>query len=263
MQFQLCHFRCVIAGATSVCRSAFVSELLSNRRRLSQYHARHRSVGLIDLMMLRTLIIAIFAGAIPATADHLECPRYQQIVNTCVSQHLSYITSDVTKTALQSVKEITDPTFLIIDHDFDAICKDSDHLKMYFECLFTNLTECLEDLNKTDINLPFPDIIAKGVYDLCAKKEDINGSCVAQVRVDVEKCFGESTAMGEEQCSLQERLVQCTEDFTGDCQGGPYVYNYVKASKPQVCGTAAGARMVATMFTTLLALLAAVVVPVI
>ena len=46
------------------------------------------------------------------------------------------------------------------------------HLKMYFDCVFSNLTTCLQAANSSQMNgLPDPGTISKGIVDMCNSRD--------------------------------------------------------------------------------------------
>ena len=101
------------------------------------------------------------------TMRHVFCRRFRETI--AMKMYMNTVCGSLSETLFLMV-------YLQLSYQHQVcVCgcfSETMHLKMYFDCVFSNLTTCLQAANSSQMNgLPDPGTISKGIVDMCNSRD--------------------------------------------------------------------------------------------
>ncbi|XP_076459036.1 uncharacterized protein LOC143292538 [Babylonia areolata] len=189
--------------------------------------------------MLSVLVIVSLVAGICYGQDvskYSDCDTLDRIATGCAGQDLDYV-KDLDNMAYMQLKQISRLDSLeLVMGQLDFICNDTMQLKNYYECIFSNVTTCLNEKNSSQAKkVPDTKTISMGIVELCESKEDVKSKCFLEKAPEVGECLSKMTGdASKEQCSGFKELLECAEKL-GDCEGSEAIKGFIISARPNVC----------------------------
>ncbi|XP_070186537.1 uncharacterized protein [Littorina saxatilis] len=201
----------------------------------------------MHFLLLASILAAVSFGQ--DTSEYSECSTLNEIVSGCTA-HLG----DMEKTSDFEIANLDDPIFLV--QKLESICNHSMHLKMYYTCVYTNLTTCLNDANSTQVDkVPDTSRIAMGIVTMCQDYTEVNKSCVELHTKNFEDCVMETESKkgqpSVETCSVFGDLFDCTDELDM-CEGADVIQAFFDSARPHHCEPVSAASQSVTAVAMLL-----------
>ncbi|XP_076455024.1 uncharacterized protein LOC143289779 [Babylonia areolata] len=191
--------------------------------------------------MLSVLAVVFIVAGIcyGQNGKYSDCDRLDASVSDCARSHLQYVKTlnNNAYMLLQQINELEDPS---IDDLGVFYCNDTTQLKNYYECVFSNVTTCLNEKKSSQAKeIPDAETIATGVVKLCNNREDMNMSCFEKKKPEITECLfsklmSDASKGNTDRCSRFQANLACAEKLH-DCEGGKVFKDFMISARPNVC----------------------------